>query len=77
MTEEQRQQYIEKLTKRRAEINKQIAEASKQRQEFIAAERAKMAEAAGEESANATLGEAMAEAVHEQLQTSGFDFKKD
>ena len=77
MSIDERQQHVEKLASQRAKLKQQIAEVSRQRQEFINAERAKMAETAGAESAEATLGEAMATAVRKQLKESGFEIKEE
>ena len=63
---------VEKMAKRRSEIQKKIAEANKLRVDYIAKEKMKMAESKTE----ATLGDAIESAVTAQLKKSGFDLKK-
>ena len=72
MTEAERTAHLEKMTKTRAELKAKIAEVSKERQAYIAAERKKLAGGKAEK----TLGDVMTDSVREQLEKSGFDLKK-
>ena len=72
MTEAERTAHLEKMKKSRAEIKAKIAELSKERQAYIAAERDKLAGG----KADKTLSDVMTGSVREQLKKSGFDLKK-
>ncbi|TWU42428.1 vWA domain-containing protein [Novipirellula artificiosorum] len=69
LTPTERLKKVAAISKLRAEIKAKLATVSKERQAYLAAERAKMTETP----AAATLGDAFAEAVEEQLVESGFD----
>ncbi|TWT91857.1 VWA domain-containing protein [Neorhodopirellula pilleata] len=69
LTSKQRLARIEEMSKRRAEIKSQLADANRQREAFIADQQAKQAASSSE----VTLGDAFKAAVQEQLQTSGFE----
>ncbi len=73
MTEDERVAHLEKMTKERAEIKKEIAKLNKERLEHIAAERKEMS-AGGE--AEKTLSDVMGESVRVQLKRSGFKIKE-
>ena len=68
MSVKERIAHVQKMKKRRGEIQKKIADMSRQRLGYVKAERAKMAAPA-----EATFGDAFAEAVEEQLEASGFE----
>lgn len=68
MTVEERKAYVEEQAARRAEIQKQIATLSAERERHVAAERAKLA-ASGED----TLGDAMLKAVRRQVAAKGYE----
>ena len=68
---DQRAKVVNEMTKKRAEIQKEIAKVNKQRMEFIANEKSKLAETEAD-----TLGEAVRSAVTKQMEKSGFEFKK-
>ena len=74
MTEAERVAHLEKMVKTRAEIKAKIAEVSKERDAYIAAERKKMA--GGSEDLERTLGDVMQGSVRQQLEKSGFELKK-
>lgn len=73
MTDKERADYLKQKTEKRAEIKRQINELSKQRAEFIAKERKKMA---SEGKAGKTLGDVMTESVRKQLKKSGFQIER-
>ena len=66
MTLKQRKAHVEKLAAKRAEIQKQIVEASKQRDAFVAKQQAATPAAVD------TFGAVVEEAVADQLEASGF-----
>ncbi len=72
LSPEQRLKWIKSMSEKRAEIKRKIAEASRQRQAYVAAEQAQQPAPAGE----STLGDAFSEAVEVQLQDSGFEVEK-
>jgi len=69
MDPEQRAAYVEEKAQQRAAIQKQIAEASAKREAFVAEEKKNRAEETGE----ATLGDAVTQAVQQQLRDAGYD----
>ncbi|TWU16772.1 vWA domain-containing protein [Allorhodopirellula heiligendammensis] len=69
---EQLLERIQAMSKKRAEIKQKLAEASRERQAYVAAEQAKQPAAPGD----ATLGDAFSEAVEVQLEASGFEVEK-
>lgn len=69
LTVQERARRIAEMSKRRAEIKTELAEASKQRDAFIAKERMQQAPSA----ASSTLGDAFSDAIGQQLQQSGFE----
>jgi hypothetical protein len=71
MTADERKAHIEKMASRRAEIKKQMAEATKERAKYIAGQQKSKSE-----SGQSTLGDAVSGTVREQLQRSGFNLKK-
>ena len=73
MSQEERLEHIEKLSKKRSEIQSELAKINKERDAFVQAELKKMAQASGEQ----TLGDAMIQAVRKQLKKSGFEFSDD
>lgn len=71
MKPDERTAYVEKMATTRADLQKQIADLNREREEFVKAERAKQA-TAGEK----TLDEAMVEATREQATKLGYVFAK-
>jgi len=71
MTEAERLVYVDNMTKKRAELQKKILEATKARAIYVAGKQ--KADAQSDES---TLGDAVTTAVRKQLQSSGFKLKK-
>ncbi len=71
MSEAEILSYVEGMTKKRTEIQKQLTNATKARAIFIADKQ--KAEAQSDES---TLGDAITQAVRKQLKSSGFELKK-
>ncbi|MEM7627480.1 MAG: VWA domain-containing protein [Planctomycetota bacterium] len=69
MTEEERKAYVEQKAAERATIQAQLTEATQKRDAYVAAERKRMAEAGDQ----ATLGDAVTQAVQEQLRDAGFE----
>ncbi len=67
-----RKKHVQEMAQRRSEIQKKMAEVSKERMEYIRAEQAKQAK----ESDESTLGDAFSETVQKQLQDSGFELEK-
>ena len=72
MTPEQRMAHVKKLADQRTAIKAELAKAAAARGVFIANKQRELAEAAPGE---ATLGDAVSEAVGKQLKESGFDVK--
>ena len=72
MTPEQRMAHVKKVADQRAAIKAELAKAAAARSVFIANKQRELAEAAPGE---ATLGDAVSEAVGKQLKESGFDVK--
>ncbi len=70
MTAEEREAYVAKQAQKRAEIKKKILELTAARDEYVAAQRKKIAEGG-----DATLGDVMVTSVREQLQAAEFDVK--
>lgn len=73
MEPEERAAHLKKLAARRAELKKKIAGVNAEREAFIAEAQKEKAE---EEGGEATLGDAIAAAVRDQLKASGFEIKK-
>ena len=73
MSKQDRLSYIKKMAAKRIAIQKEIAEQNKARMKYVEAEKARLAQSNGEK--QATLGDAMREAVRTQLIESGFDVK--
>jgi hypothetical protein len=69
MSTDQRKAFVEKNSKQRAEIQKQIAELSAERDAYLAKEQRQLAG----QSSEATLGDAVVAALEKQLAESGFD----
>lgn len=69
LSPEQRLAKIEAMSKERAEIKQKLAEASRERQAYIDAQRPT-------EAGETTLGDAFSETVRSQLQSSGFQVEK-
>ena len=69
MNLEQRKAHIKKMAAKRAELQKQINKLGAERDAFVAQERKRLAQAAGE----STLGDAVVTAIQKQLIDSGFD----
>lgn len=65
----ERRKQIEVMSERRAEIKSKLADASQQRDAYLAEQRTQKPLAPAE----ATLGDAFSEAIEEQLQASGFE----
>lgn len=63
---------IKAMSKRRAEIKAKLTEANRQREAFIAEKRSETTPTPGQ----ATLGDAFAETIQTQLQSSGFEVAK-
>ena len=63
---------VEAMSKRRAEIKAKLAAVNKDRQAYVAAEQAKLAEPSEE----ATFGDAFSGTVQKQLEASGFELEK-
>ena len=74
MTVEERKAHVQSMAARRTEIKKKMAEVTRERELFVAKERAKLAKGEGKEAS--TFGEAMSGAVREQLKASGFTLQK-
>lgn len=68
MTPEERVEHVKELAARRKALQKEIGKLAVEREAYLAAEKAKRAEAAGGE----TLGDAVVTAVRGQLKRSGF-----
>jgi hypothetical protein len=73
MRQDERKAHVDEMAKKRAELQKKIAELNAERAAYIASEKAKRAEAAGQADAEKTLGDAMLEAIDRQLEASGFE----
>ena len=69
---EGRTKYVKEMAANRAEVQKKIATANRQRSEYIAKERKKLAGDKGD----STLGDAIQLAIDKQLKASGFEFEK-
>ena len=67
----ERKAYVEKMAKRRKELQQKIAELSKQRDKHVAAERKKIAGKGGAK----TLNEALRASVRKQAEKKQFDLK--
>ena len=72
MTQAERTAHLASMAKSRAEIKAKIAQLSKERQAYIAAERKRLSGGKAEDS----LGEVMSGSVRLQLEKSGFNLKK-
>ncbi|MEM8496006.1 MAG: hypothetical protein AAF663_11545, partial [Planctomycetota bacterium] len=72
MTAEEREAHVQAKADERAVIQAQIQDATKQRDVYVAAERRRQAEQAGENS-EATLGDAVQQAIQKQLAEAGFE----
>ena len=68
-----RSQAVLDMSKKREEIQKEIAKVNRQREKYISDEKSKQAK--GEAGAS-TLGDAVQSAIREQLHKSGFEFSK-
>ena len=68
MSVDQRKAYVEKVAAERKEIQAELAKATAQRDQFVAAKRKAMAEVGAEQS----FGSVMVDAVNRQLDASGF-----
>jgi len=66
-------EYVRTMAEKRKEIKTKMAELAKQRVEFVRAEQAKQPQASEE----ATLADAFAEAVEDQLEESGFELERE
>ncbi len=66
---EDRSKYVTEMAGKRAELQRQIAELSQKRAEYIAHEQKKLAA----DSAATTLGDAVVTAIQQQLTDSGFE----
>lgn len=73
MTDEQRQAYIKAMAEDRAELQSKIQQATAERDRYVAAERARRAETAGD----ATFGDAIVQAVQAQLRDAGYALESD
>ncbi|MBI1337973.1 MAG: VWA domain-containing protein [Phycisphaera sp.] len=73
MTPEERKAYVEEQAKNRGEIQKKIKQLADARDQYVAAEMKKQAEASGEKS----LDEAVIGAVREQATEKGFEMDKE
>ena len=71
MTEEERLAHVKAKAAERKAIQAQITEATQKRDAYVAAERKRLAE----EASDITLGDAMTQAVQEQLRDAGFAVK--
>ena len=69
MTPQEREKFVDEMAGKRAEIQKQIAKLSKEREDYLANERKRLADEKGE----ATLGDAVVTAIQKQLADSGFE----
>ena len=67
----ERKAYVEKMAKRRKELQQKIAELSGQRDKYVAARRKKLAGKSGAK----TLSEALRESVRKQAEKKQFDLK--
>ncbi len=72
MSADQRTEHIKMMAAKRAEIKQKIAQLSREREAFLASQRALIASAEGDD----TLGDAIGTAVRQQLQNSGFELSK-
>ena len=70
MSKDQRAQHVEKLSTERKEIQAQIAKLNRERNDYIAKQRAET------KNSGTTLGDAFVEAVQAQLKASGFEVSK-
>jgi len=68
MTDAQRRAHVEAMATKRAELQAKIKRLGEEREQYLAAERQKRAEQGGE----ATLGDAVTQAVQAQLKDAGF-----
>ena len=75
MSTEQLKDHVAKMTKRRAEIQKEIMELNKKRNTYVAEKRKEMAEKEGNK-AEKTLDEAVASTVRAQAEKKGYAFEK-
>ena len=71
MDAKQRKAHVEKMAARRAELKKQIAELSVKREEYRAKQMQQNPELYDD-----TLGDVVSKAVRQQMEKSGFEFKK-
>jgi hypothetical protein len=75
MTLEERTAHIKKMAAKRALLRKKLVDTTKARAAFVSGERRKLAEASPADAS--TLGDAVSGAVRQQLESSGFELKKD
>ncbi|MBB6429666.1 vWA domain-containing protein [Algisphaera agarilytica] len=71
MDADERWAFVQENAEKRAELQKQIAEATSKREAFVAEERKRRSESAGE----ATLGDAVLQAIQKQLAEAGYDIE--
>lgn len=71
MTPAEQTKHVKEMARKRSEIKKKIADANKQRLEYLAKNRS-----ADKKSGESTLGDAVSNAVRKQMRASGFQFKK-
>ena len=74
MSDAERKAHVEAMANKRAELQEQIRRLSAEREAYLAAERKRLAEAAGEQ--DATLGDAILTAIRVQLDESGFEVQE-
>ncbi len=68
MSKTEREHYLQEHSEKRTEIQAKIKELSRQREDYVAQERRRLAE-----SGDDTLGDAVVKSVRQQLLTAGFD----
>lgn len=76
MTLVERESHIKKMAEKRVKIKKKMVAATQARDEYVAAERRKKAVSPAAADAS-TFGAAISSAVREQLESSGFEIKKE
>jgi len=72
MTLDEKQQHIAAMAQQRAELREEMQELARQREQHVAAERARLAEEHGDD-----LGTVFLDSVDEQLEQSGFETQED